>query len=134
MTTTIIRTRERALLHEHIVALCAIIVAIMARQLSVLALVLSPKSMAKSSLYACILLTFWASAINNTHLQQQRLKERQRERERERGKRANQQCQKQSTARSSLWSFWLRAQSLTCDKNNHPLASSPTPSIQSTHR
>lgn len=33
--------RQRALLHEHIVALCAIIVAIMARQLSVLALALS---------------------------------------------------------------------------------------------
>lgn len=44
-TTTIVQRgmgkRQRALLHEHIVALCAIIVAIMARQLSVLALALS---------------------------------------------------------------------------------------------
>lgn len=106
--------RQRALLHEHIVALCAIIVAIMARQLSVLALALS---------------------VLNAE------RERGRGREREMGAlsfgavphserkprtSANQQCQAQSTQSTHT----AAPQSLTEDKAQptHTPAATPTPS------
>ena len=68
------RLRQRALLHEHIVALCAIIVAIMARQLSVFGAGLEFNSETETERSRdfrdyCVhayLLTFWARAINNT--------------------------------------------------------------------